>query len=85
VDTGSDPYTVGISSCVDKANDSIAVACGTCTSMEDCPCAACPARSLLRCVRVGGSLLLMWVVEEGVAVMEAVATAVYQQGKFGSP
>lgn len=33
----------------------------------------------------GGSLLLMWVVEGGVAVMEAVATAVSQQGKFGSP
>lgn len=42
MDTESDPYTVGISSRVDKTNDSIAVTCGMCTSAEDCVCAACP-------------------------------------------
>lgn len=38
------------------------VICGMYTSVKDCACAACPAQSLLWCVHVGGSLLLVWVV-----------------------
>lgn len=83
MDTESDPYTAGVSSGVDKKNASIAVTSGAYTSMQGWTRASCPAQGITWCV--GGSSLLMWMVEGGEAVMEAAATAVSQQGTFGSP
>lgn len=53
--------------------------------MEDRTWAECLAGSLIWCVLVAGSLLLVWVVEGGVAEMEAVATDMYGKVNLGIP
>ncbi|RLW09970.1 hypothetical protein DV515_00001861, partial [Chloebia gouldiae] len=64
------------------ADGSIAVPCALCTEGEDRAWAECLAGSLIWCVLVDGSLLLVWVVEGGVADMEAVATAMYGKDRL---